>query len=114
MAIESINPTTEEVEARFDEHTPDQVEAALRAAADAYRSWSRTSFDERGALFRRAAAQLRQGKARYAGLITAEMGKPIVEAGAEVEKCAWGCEFYADHAARFLADERVETSAPLS
>ncbi|HZR98191.1 MAG TPA: NAD-dependent succinate-semialdehyde dehydrogenase [Chloroflexota bacterium] len=114
MAIESINPATEEVEARFDELTPAQVEAALAAAASAYRAWSRTSFDARGALFRRAAARLRQEKARYAGLITAEMGKPIVEAEAEVEKCAWNCEFYAEHAAAFLTDERVETSAKLS
>ncbi|HEY7066395.1 MAG TPA: NAD-dependent succinate-semialdehyde dehydrogenase [Chloroflexota bacterium] len=114
MAIESINPATEEVEARFDEHTPDQVEAALQAAAGAYRSWSRTSFDERGALFHRAAAQLRERKAHYAGLITAEMGKPIVEAEAEVEKCAWNCEFYGEHAAGFLTDERIETSAKLS
>ncbi len=114
MAIESINPATEEVEARFDEQTPAQVEAALAAAADAYRAWSRTSFDERGALFRRAAAELRKGKAHYAGLMTAEMGKPIVEAEAEIEKCAWGCEFYADHAAGFLADERIDTNAKLS
>jgi acyl-CoA reductase-like NAD-dependent aldehyde dehydrogenase len=114
MAIESVNPATEEVEARFEELTPAQVEAALQAAASAYRTWSRTSFEERGALFRRAAAQLRQGKAHYAGLMTAEMGKPIVEAEAEVEKCAWGCEFYADHAARFLTDERIETNAKLS
>ena len=76
MAIESINPATEEVEARFEELPPAQVEATLAAAASAYRAWSRTSFDERGALFRRAAARLREQKAHYAGLITAEMVKP--------------------------------------
>jgi acyl-CoA reductase-like NAD-dependent aldehyde dehydrogenase len=114
MAIESINPATEEVEARFDELTPAQVEAALQAAASAYRAWSRTSFDERGALFHRAAERLRADKDRYAGLITAEMGKPIVEAEAEVEKCAWNCEFYAEHAAGFLTEEQVETPARLS
>src|SRR3954451_19705029 len=111
MAIESINPATEEVEARFDELSPAQVEAALATAASAYPAWSRTSFAERGALFHRAAAQLRAQKAHYAGLITAEMGKPIVEAEAEIEKCAWNCEFYADHAAGFLAPEAVATNA---
>jgi acyl-CoA reductase-like NAD-dependent aldehyde dehydrogenase len=114
MAIESINPATEEVEARFDELTPQQIEAALQRAAEAFRAWRRTSFDERAALMRRTAALLRERKAHYAGLITAEMGKPIAEAEGEVEKCAWNCEFYAEHAQRFLADEPVVTSAALS
>lgn len=114
MAIQSIDPTTEEVLATYEEHTPTQVEAALAAAAAAARAWRRTTPAERGGPLRRAAAQLRANKARYAGLITAEMGKPIVEAEAEVEKCAWNCEYYAEEGARFLADEVVPTNAPRS
>jgi acyl-CoA reductase-like NAD-dependent aldehyde dehydrogenase len=72
------------------------------------------SFAERAELLRAAAATLRAGQARWAALITAEMGKPIVEAEAEIEKCAWNCEYYAEHAAAFLADEPIATNARLS
>jgi succinate-semialdehyde dehydrogenase/glutarate-semialdehyde dehydrogenase len=77
----------------------------LDAAQQAYRRWRRTPFSERAERMRRAAAYLRDQQGRLAATITAEMGKPIVEAEAEVEKCAWNCEFYAEHAERFLADE---------
>ncbi len=111
MAIESINPATEEVPATFDEFSPAQIEEALQQAHEAFRGWRSTSFEERGACLRAAARVLRAQKSRWASLLTLEMGKPIVEAEAEIEKCAWGCDFYAEHAARFLADERVETNA---
>jgi acyl-CoA reductase-like NAD-dependent aldehyde dehydrogenase len=102
--IVSTNPATEEVLATFDPSTPQQVEHALASAASAFRTWRRTAFAERSALMRAAAAYLRQQQGRLAALITAEMGKPIVEAQAEIEKCAATCVFYAEHAADFLAD----------
>jgi len=111
MVIRSINPTTEEMLAEFEEFTTEQVDAVLSKAQHAFEQWHRTSFDERAALMRRAVSFLRQHKERLAGLITAEMGKPIVEAEAEIEKCAWTGDFYAEHAARFLADEPVVTNA---
>src|SRR5439155_16025808 len=114
MAIESINPATEEVLARFEEHAPARVDAALEAAGRAFGAWSRAGVAERGRLLRRAADRLRAGKERYAGLITAEMGKAIAEAEAEIEKCAWNCEYYAEDGARFLADEVVATTARTS
>jgi succinate-semialdehyde dehydrogenase/glutarate-semialdehyde dehydrogenase len=114
MAIQSINPATEEVLATFEEFTPAQIDAALAQAATAFQEWRRASFAERAALLRRAAERLRAEKARYAGLITDEMGKPIVEAEAEIEKCAWNCEYYAENGARFLADEPVATGARAS
>jgi succinate-semialdehyde dehydrogenase/glutarate-semialdehyde dehydrogenase len=103
--IRSINPATETVLARFTSHSPDQVDTILQQAKEESDRWRRTSFDQRGALLRKAGAYLRRDRGRLAGLITAEMGKPIVEAEAEIEKCAWVCDYYAEHAAGFLADE---------
>lgn len=111
MAMQSINPATEEVLATFEEFSPAQIEGALDASATAFGRWRRTAFAERSRLVAAAAAYLRQHKGRLAGLITAEMGKPIVEAEAEIEKCAWNCDFYAENAERFLADERTPSSA---
>src|SRR5262245_51416374 len=95
--IESINPATEELLQSFEPHGAEEVERALAAAATAFVDWRRRSFEERGRLARAAAAALRRDKARLAGLVTAEMGKPIVEAEGEVEKCAWGFEYYAEN-----------------
>src|SRR6266850_845077 len=113
-AIESINPATEEVIATFEQFTPEQVEQALAEADAAFRIWRRHSIGERSAAMRRAAELLRSRKERYAGLITAEMGKPITQAEAEVEKCAWVCEYFADNAERFLARRPAQTNARLS
>ncbi|HEX2172752.1 MAG TPA: aldehyde dehydrogenase family protein, partial [Dehalococcoidia bacterium] len=114
MVMESINPATEEVMARFDEFTPQQIEAALATAEATFRRWRATSFAERSAKMREAAKYLRANKERYGRLITQEMGKPIVEAEAEVEKCAWNCDFYAENAERFLADEEAPSNASRS
>src|SRR5438067_13768321 len=111
MSIESINPATEEVIKTFEPYSTAQVNQALDEARKAFLSWRDTSFAERRAFFHRIADYLRTHKADLARLATLEMGKPIVEAEAEVEKCAWNCDFYADNAARFLADEHVETTA---
>ncbi len=112
--MQSINPATGHLLAEIAEHTPEQVAALVARAHAAFPSWRERGFDARAAVLRRAAALLRERKERYGGLITAEMGKPISEAVAEVEKCAWNCEFYAEHAAGFLADEPVATSAAQS
>ncbi|HEX9987543.1 MAG TPA: NAD-dependent succinate-semialdehyde dehydrogenase [Chloroflexia bacterium] len=112
--IESVNPTTEEVLATFDELTPEDIEGAIATAHQAWGDWSRTPVGERGQLMRRVAKFLREHKLRFARLITLEMGKPIVEAEAEIEKCALTCDFYADNAERFLSEERVQTNAALS
>jgi succinate-semialdehyde dehydrogenase / glutarate-semialdehyde dehydrogenase len=109
--IQSLNPATEEVIATFESTRSEQVDQAIESAQRTYRSWRRTTFTERAACMQRAGAYLRQHRARLAGLATAEMGKPIVEAAAEVDKCAWACEFYAEHAERFLADQLHPSNA---
>src|SRR5205823_9374085 len=97
-----------------EEFSPEQLDAAVGEAGRAFAEWRYTSFAERARLMRAAAGTLRAEQARLAALITAEMGKPIVEAEAEIEKCAWNCEYYADNAERFLAEETIPTNARLS
>jgi acyl-CoA reductase-like NAD-dependent aldehyde dehydrogenase len=114
MSIQSINPTTEEIIRSFEAHSEEQVNATLDAASTAFSSWRETSFDERSGHLHTIARLLREQKERLAQFSTLEMGKPIVEAEAEIEKCAWACDFYAENAQFFLADERVSTNATQS
>ena len=111
MAIQSINPTTEEVEAEFEDLSASEIEDALDQSEHAARDWSRTSFDHRASLMRAAGDYVRQHRDRFASLITAAMGKPISESEAEIDKCAWNCEYYAENGERFLAPEHIESSA---
>lgn len=110
MSIQSINPATGEVLETFELFSSTQIDEALDAAHRAFKSWRETSFAERSALFLRLAAYLRAHKTELGRLASLEMGKPITESEAEVEKCAWNCEYYAEHAERFLADEKIATS----
>lgn len=114
MAMETINPVTGKTEKRFDSWDAATLERALQQVADATNAWADTPIAERAKPMRRLAKELRDNKHYYASLITLEMGKPITEAVAEVEKCALGCEYYADNAADFLADETIETDASRS
>src|SRR5207244_4739168 len=102
MALQSINPATEDVLETFEEFSSDQLDQALERGTQAFGEWRRVSFDERSRLMRGAASHLREKKERLAALITAEMGKPIAEAEAEIATCAWSCDFYADNTDGFL------------
>jgi len=108
MVMQSINPATEEILETFQEFSSQQIDSALQQVYDRQKTWRKTSFAERTAGLKALAGVLRADKARFAGIITAEMGKPIVEAEAEVEKCAWNCDFYADNAEGFLTPEHAE------
>ena len=111
MAMESINPATGE---RLLSYTPwkePQLDQALTLTARAAPGWQATPFAERARLLKNAAAELRGGAPHYGKLITLEMGKLLKEARAEVEKCALGCDYYADHAEKFLQDEVVTSDA---
>src|SRR2546425_2060785 len=109
MSIQSINPTTEEIIQTFEPYSEAQVNEVLDQVHNSFFHWRETSFAERSAHLHRVADYMREHKAELAQFSTLEMGKPIVEAKAEIEKCAWACDFYADNAQRFLADEAVNT-----
>jgi len=111
MAIATQNPATGETLKTFLALDNTQVDTVLQQVGTANIGWAATPIAERAACLQRAAQQLRAQRDRYAALITLEMGKPIREARAEVEKCATGCEFYAQNAERFLADEVIATDA---
>jgi succinate-semialdehyde dehydrogenase/glutarate-semialdehyde dehydrogenase len=112
--MESVNPATEERLRVYDEWTDAEVENALAGASDAWKVWRKTSFNHRADLMRRAARVLRERRDEYARIATLEMGKPITGARAEVEKCALGCDYYADTAAAHLAAETIKTDAARS
>ncbi len=114
MAIESRNPATNDVEREWQAHSEVEVRERLARAQAAHVSWRDVEMGARAAHLKRVAQQLRSRKDEYAMLMTREMGKPISEGVAEAEKCAWVCDYYAEHAAAFLAPEQVETDAARS
>ena len=114
MALSSVNPSSGEVLESFEETAPAALERILARAWQAFLGWRTRTFTERAARMREAARLLRAKKAEYARLMALEMGKPVAQGEAGVEKCAWCCEYYAEHAARFLAEEPRETDAARS
>jgi len=111
MSFRSVNPANGNTLRVVDAFTPAQLESALQGAARAGVSWRDTGLAERARLLRQAAAVLRRHLDEYAEIISGEMGKPIREARAEIEKCAWVCEYYADAGPGFLEDEIIESDA---
>jgi succinate-semialdehyde dehydrogenase/glutarate-semialdehyde dehydrogenase len=91
--------------------TPEEVSKVLERVDAAQREWSRTDFEHRAVLMKRAAEVLRDRSDEYARLMAEEMGKPLAGGRAEADKCAWVCHYYAENAEDFLADEAVETDA---
>jgi acyl-CoA reductase-like NAD-dependent aldehyde dehydrogenase len=113
-SIETRNPANGEPIARYAVHSAAECDARLATARRAASVWGASSVDERAKGLRSVAAVLRRENPRLAALITTEMGKPIVESEAEVEKCAWTCEYYADNGSRMLAEELATTNATRS
>ncbi|MGK0673955.1 MAG: NAD-dependent succinate-semialdehyde dehydrogenase [Halothiobacillaceae bacterium] len=114
MEFISINPYTGERLAVFPAHEDRHVEQALARAVGMARIWREGGLAPRAAVLRAVARLLRERQGAYAALMAQEMGKPVREARAEMLKCAWACEFYAEHAEGWLADEPVATDAAVS
>ena len=111
MYLKSINPATGEVIREYEEFHSDEINQIIEANSQAYRSWRKEPIANRASLLRKAAVVLREKLEGLAFNITVEMGKNIVEARAEVEKCAKVCEYYADYGAEFLKSELISTEA---
>ena len=110
----TLNPATEAEIASYDALSDDGLDAALDRAADAFEAHRQTSFADRADRMRTLADRLDAQKDDLGRLMTEEMGKPLDQAVAEAEKCAWVCRYYADHAEAMLADEPRETEAQKS
>ena len=112
--MKSINPATGEVIREYPEHSAEEVGQIIREVHLTWESWKETTFESRSELMKKAAQILRDKKEHFARLMTLEMGKLLRESMAEVEKCAWVCDFYANQAAGLLKDEVIATDASRS
>ena len=106
--LQVVNPATGEPGKSYDPHTIDDAKTAAKAARRAFLDWRRTSVGERAAVIRKAAEILRERKDEFARLMTEEMGKTLDDGRAEVEKCAFHCDWFADHAEEYLRHEPAD------
>src|SRR6476660_5203544 len=111
MAIASINPATGELTKRFDPHTDAEIESALDRAVSAFEKYRASSFAERALKLQHAAEMLEKDCEHFALVITSEMGKLLRGSIEEIEKCARGCRFYAEHGEKFLSEQIVSSDA---
>ena len=111
MTVTTIDPSTGQPLGAYEETTAEQLDSLLDEARSAYLGWRQLAPDERAEGLGRLAGELRKRQEELAMLATLEMGKPLLESRAEVEKCALCCEWYADHGPRLLAPEIVDTEA---
>lgn len=112
--LTAIDPTTGEVLREVVAATPNEVEGILAAATEAFRDWRRAGFADRARVLRDVAALMREDTENLALPMTEEMGKPIREARAEVQKSAWCAEHYAENAERYLQREVIASDAAVS
>ena len=111
MAIETLNPATGERLATFPEMGQPELDRILTAAVAAQKAWARLPFADRAAPMRRVAALLRERAQDFARLMALEMGKPLKDGAAEVTKCGWVCDYYAETAERHLAPREEASDA---
>ena len=112
--LQSVNPANLQILKTYPQMLPSEVNKIIDLSNNAFEEWSDTSFNFRSELMMKAANVLRSKKEEYSKLMTLEMGKPIAQSRAEVDKCAWVCEYYAENAEKFLTDELIETDASKS
>ncbi|WP_370260796.1 aldehyde dehydrogenase family protein, partial [Limnobacter sp.] len=112
--LKTTNPHTGKALAEHAALQGEQITAQISIAHAALPGWAQLTFAERAKTLHAVAAQLRKHKNRLAESMALEMGKPVKEGGPEVEKAATCCEYYAEHAARHLADEAIASDADQS
>ncbi len=114
MALRSVNPANGTTLETFDAWSGPQLEEVLRQSAAVTPQWAASAVGQRAVALHGVAAALRRRREELARLISLEMGKLVRESRAEIDKCAWACDYYAEQAPEFLADEPVATDAGTS
>ncbi len=114
MALISVNPTTNEEFARYDEFTGQEINETIEKTHKAYLQWRETSTGIRAYHIMKASSILRRRCFELGEMMSLEMGKPLKESIAEIEKCAWVCDYYAENATSYLAAEEIRTEASKS
>ncbi|HEX4826181.1 MAG TPA: NAD-dependent succinate-semialdehyde dehydrogenase [Candidatus Polarisedimenticolaceae bacterium] len=109
MAIATIDPVTGTTIETFCEMDPARIDGIVREAHDRSRTWRTTPIDRRAVFVRNAGRALLESRDELALLMAEEMGKPVTEGRAEIEKCTRACDHYAEHAERYLTREDVAT-----
>jgi len=109
MKIRSVNPFTAQVVEEFDLQDLHHCRKAVERAREASEAWAHAPLEDRLALIEKTGRVLERSQDRYARIITEEMGKPISQSRAEIEKCAFLCRYYAREAPSFLQDEPSPT-----
>jgi succinate-semialdehyde dehydrogenase/glutarate-semialdehyde dehydrogenase len=112
--IRTINPATGEPLAEYPAFSAAQIEEALGATAAAGAEWAAVPVEQRAELLGATGRLLRERREELAHLITTEMGKPLPEALAEVDKCAWQCDYYSTDGPSYLQPEEIGTTAQSS
>lgn len=107
--IETINPATGEVIKSYNIMETEEIKRITNNGRSAFTRWKSVDLSERALYMRKLGRIMRKNKEQYAKVITEEMGKPIRQSVAEIEKCAWVCDYYSEHAETFLRDELVPT-----
>lgn len=114
MAFDIINPATGEKVTSYEEMSSDQVKEILNKTHEAQRAWRELPLKDRAKALQAADKFLLKNKEKYARLMATEMGKPLAQGEAEIEKCAWVCRYYAENGEKFLQEELVPTEAKKS
>lgn len=107
--IETVNPATGKAIASYDNDSAEVVAQKVRKAREAFSGWKKLELGERADYMRKLGRVMRKNREDYAHVVTEEMGKPVRQSLAEIEKCAWVCDYYAEHAEAFLRDQIVPT-----
>lgn len=112
--MKSINPYTNELLFEHHEDSAEKIHQVIEKSHQAFLSWRKTGFEERAKKIMKVAQFIEKEKNEFAKIMTLEMGKPISQSIAEIEKCAWVCEYYAENAEKFLEPKSIETDAQKS
>lgn len=109
MKIQTVNPATEQILQSYDCLNEQEAHELINKGHEVYLTWRKTPFSKRKTLMLQLAQLLKSKVDELARLMSTEMGKPITASRAEINKCAWLCEYYAEHAEEYLAPKIIQT-----